>query len=391
MLIVPITEQQIRAALQDGNARTVLHELTQRGRGGDNLFLTRNALIDRRFVFGRSELLARMGSALGRGEQILITGSRKLGKTSFLNILRQNLSEWPVAHLDLQRYDRNDSRWVEHLLDEIVAAYDRWGKARFGDWPGEPEVVSDGRTLERALLRRREWHGERENPTQLVVILDELERLIPRDGERDMARAFIRAAGALRALAQGQERFLSIIAADLRPTANRLNDLGGVGTNPLFRFFQELPLPPLTSAATQDMLQTLGGMMGIGSIDRAFEREIVLLSGGHPYLARTMAGAAAACRHDPGRLTLADLHEGLLNLEEDDELGDFFRANFWKPLTDHEQSYLVAVATGRTPPLNRQVAAALKHQGLTDRHGIRMRAFRDWIVEALPADERVAQ
>lgn len=385
--IVPISEPQMRAALQDGNARTVLHALTLRGRGGDNLFLTRNALIERRFLFGRTELLARLGSALSRGEQILLTGSRKIGKTSLLNVLRQDLSEQPVVFADLQRYDRHDPRWVPHLFGEIVSGYDRWGSARFGDWPGQSETVLDGVALEAALLRRRTWHIEREPPTQLIVILDELERLLPRPGERDVAASFIRATGALRALAQGSDRFLSLIAADLRTTANRRNELEGAGTNPLFRFFQEVPLPALAPNALLEMLARLGRMMGISSVRHPFGLEVLELSGGHPYLARTMAGAAAACRHDPSTLDLRDLAAGLEELEEDDELGDFFRQNFWQPLSAAEREYLLHVAHGEPPPDDRVSRASLKHQGLVTKNVIGIGAFRRWILETVVLEQ----
>jgi len=389
-LITPISEHQLRSALQDGNARTILHALTLQGRGGDNLFHTRNALIDRRFLFGRSETLAQIGSALGRGEQILITGSRKVGKTSFLNILRQDREQWPVVFCDLQRYDRRDARWVGHLFGEIVAAYDRWGKERFGDWPGEAEEIADGMALERALVRRREWHAKFEPPPQQVVILDELERLLPRSGEQEVAESFIRAMGALRALAQGQERFVSIIAADLRTSANRRNDLEGVGTNPLFRFFHEVPLPPLSEQATGKMIDAIGRTMGIRSVDEAFHGELFDLSGGHPYIARTIAGAAAGCRSDSDTLGERDLHRGLEQLDDDDELGDFFEQNFWQPLSDPEREYILCLVRGGSPKA-RSISASLKHQGLIHDGEVHIRAFRDWLVEMHGADaERLA-
>jgi hypothetical protein len=378
--IVPLSERLMSTALQDANASAVLHSMSQQGRGGDDLFRTRNALVDRRFLFGRSELLARIGSALGRGEQILLTGNRKIGKTSFLNILRQDL-EQPAAVIDLQRYDRTRPNWVEKLFHEIVAAYDRWGGNRFKDWPAEPgnENPADALELEGMLGERRRWHAERGPLSRLVVILDELERLLPQPGEADIARSFIRGMGALRALAQGGDRFVSIIAADLRPTANRRNRLTN-GTNPFFEFFQEMPLPLLARKSVDEMIGTIGRMMGVGFVEMHFLEELFDLSGGHPFVARTLASAAYKQRRRQDRLLLDDLHEGLAELEDDDVLGNFFDENFWLPLDGEERRILAAVASGESPNGSPKARASLKRQGLVDRSRIPIAAFADWIL-----------
>ena len=65
--------------------------------GRDNQFDTKNALIDDRFLFGRDAILTTIGSAIKRDEHILISGLRKVGKTSLLNILRLQLADKPVC------------------------------------------------------------------------------------------------------------------------------------------------------------------------------------------------------------------------------------------------------------------------------------------------------
>lgn len=389
--IVPIAERLMAASLQDDNAAAVLHEVSRQGRGGDNLFSTHNALVDRRFLFGRSELLARIGSALGRGEQILLSGTRKSGKTSFLNILRQDL-EQPVAFIDLQRYDRARPGWVEELLHEVVAAYDRWGVHRHKDWPASlpgSDRPADGLELEAMLAERRRWHSERGPLTRLVVILDELERLLPQPGETEMARSFIRGTGALRALAQSSERLLSVIAADLRPAANRRNRLAG-GTNPFFAFFQEVPLPLLDRESVDEMVRTIGRMMGVVDIETVFLEQLFALSGGHPFVARMLAGAAHKRRQNPEELHLNDLLEGIAELEDDDVLGNFFSENFWSPLDPAEQRLLLAVADGKPLEGSPAARASLRRQGLIVDGRISIGAFADWIHRGQSADRKLA-
>ena len=355
IFIIPLSARLMETSLLDGHTTSVLHALMQQGRGGDNLFLTRNALIDRRFLFGRGDLLARIGSSLSRGEHVLLTGARKSGKTSFLNILRQTLNDRPVALIDLQAVDRHRSSWADELLDEIDQVMARW--------------------------QQRDTALPQPHPDDtpcMVVILDEFERILPLTGESDAADTYIRAAGALRAMAQGVKRQCSIIAADLRPHANRRNELEGRGTNPLFQFFQEVPLPLLTYAAVGDMIRTIGRMSGIYHVEQAFIDRLHHLSGGHPFVARTLASAAYQHRRDADHLRQIDLDAGLEDLEDDDVLGSFFAENFWGPLSKQEQRYLIGMVTGKAVR-NPAARAALRQQGLVHEGRMPIEAFADWL------------
>ena len=150
------------AAVADHTASTVLLELETSYRGTDNLFDTRNALIDERFLFGRAELLAQVGSALSRGEHMLVFGLRKAGKTSFLNILRQHLVRHPFSSVDLQKYDRHTEDWPPLLFRQIVASFDNWGRAEFSDWPARDDgPLTTATELEDALRARRRWQEDR--------------------------------------------------------------------------------------------------------------------------------------------------------------------------------------------------------------------------------------
>jgi len=159
--IVPISSRLLLSCLRDGTAATTIHELARLGTGGDNLFYARNAIIERRFLFGRSELLTAVGSKLARGENILLTGARKVGKSSFLNILRQDLIEHPVTSIDLQQFDRTNSRWVDELFEEILAAYDRWGRLLHPDWPEDQHTSHEGADFSQRFSERRRWHSKR--------------------------------------------------------------------------------------------------------------------------------------------------------------------------------------------------------------------------------------
>jgi hypothetical protein len=380
--VVALAERVLAAALADGNPRSVLDALTADARASQNLFRTHNSIIDRRFLFGRAGILAQIGTALRDGEHILLSGSRKSGKTSVLNILRQDLDDHPVVSLDLQLLDRRDAGWPARLFADILAAYDRWGAVHFdGDWPADARQPADGLAFRDLLALRREWHLARGPIATMLLLLDELERLLPLPSEPDVAHHFVRATGALRAVGQGNDRWLSIIAADLRPSANRINQLPGGVTSPLFQFFQEIPLPLLDRAAIAEMVQTLARMMGTSRVEEAVIDGVYRRSGGHPWVARTIAGAAWQQRAASDTLAAGDLDRGLEQLDDDDVLGHFFKTNFWADMTALEQDALVQVARGAATAPPAEIRASLRRQGLLVDGAIPIAAFAEWIVD----------
>jgi len=92
----------------------------------------RNALDEPRFFFGRRALIDEFVDAIGRREHIALIGQRKIGKTSLLNVLGQQLDTFPIATADLQSYSREDD-WPPKLFAKLLASYDSWGHSRFGE------------------------------------------------------------------------------------------------------------------------------------------------------------------------------------------------------------------------------------------------------------------
>lgn len=384
--VVTVTVRALRSALADQRVGLFLNEMERDYGTKDNLFDTRNALIDERFLFGRDVMLNTVGSAIRRREHVLLTGLRKVGKTSLLNILRQHLENQPVCHVDLQRYDRHQEDWPPELFRLMVKSFDNWAAVERNDWPFSSSTPRTATELEEA-LDERVSHLGRDAP--LVVILDELERVFPVHGEQEPTRRWIQASGALRTLSQGTRRHLVVLGADLRPIANRTNHLGPAGTNPFFSLFQEMPVPLLDHSAVTDMIQSLGRGMGIDVVTPGFLERLYALTGGHPSLTRTIAGQAYRQRANDDRMDEADLAAALEHLDTTDSITFFLRANLWQLMTTPEREVLTALA--RRPawpsrlslrPESHQIAhATLTAQGLVDRHGIRIELFRIWLRE----------
>jgi energy-coupling factor transporter ATP-binding protein EcfA2 len=380
--VISVPVRALRAALADDRAGGYLRELERAYGTRDNLFDTKNALADHRFLFGRDAMLNTVGSALQRDEHVLITGLRKVGKTSLLNVLRQYLVDQPVCMVDLQRFDRHHEDWPSTLFRLMIEAFDRWGAAEHEVWPFRPSAPESVTELESELHRRIDHLG---TSTRLVVVLDELERVFPQPDELEPTRRWVRASGALRALAQGDRRSVVLIGADLRPAVNQENRLGSVGTNPLFSFFQEMPLRLLDQAALMDMVGTLSREMGVDKLERDFASELFDLTGGHPSLARTLAAEAHRQRRDLDRMTTADLYSGLERLKDGGQIGYFLHNNLWQMMTISEREVVSGLTgIGHDRPVSPrweldQARASLTAQGLVEADHIRISLLKRWL------------
>lgn len=389
---ITLAVDSMRAGLQDGNSRAIFAEHTRLGTRGINLFESSNAIANPALFFGRTELINRVGGALSRGDATMITGIRKSGKSSFLHILRQNLSKRPVAWLDLQLLDRSDPRWHERAFARILNAWDRWGIGAMGkeNWTfakveklvAKPDFIEQVDV--RWALQSRLYPEDR-----MLVVLDELERVLPDAAQPAQADSFESFTSALRSLAQAAEPVLAIIAADLRPEANRLNVLPNGHTNPWFRFFVEVPLPLLSYEEVTGMVDTIARRMGASRVERAFIERLHGYSGGHAYLTRLLAASAWAERTNPEVLAESDFERGLHKLEDHANVQQFFRENIWNPLTVAERTVLLEA--GRTNALRRwwerisgrrqdsEAAASLRMLGLLADSGITIGGLADWL------------
>ncbi len=339
-VIIPLSRPFLVAKIAEGvdAVRNALDGLRRRYLGEHDLFDARNALDEPRFFFGRRALIDELSGVLSRGEHAALVGPRKSGKSSLLNLLQQRMSQFPVAKIDMQLYSRTeDAAWPGRLFVRIVEAYDNWGRSRYGArWtlPGVGNHVIDSIEFEAALRIRREQQRRIGSDLPLLVLIDEIERVFPREApacsEGEIQR-FIRAAGALRALGQeGGDKLLSLVVADRLPAFNRANTFAlGADTNPFYRFFKEFYLEPLQREECSDMLRELGQAMGLDLDDEVIER-IYGDSGGYVSLARQLASAACRHRNGSSHLDMSHYLSGMVWIREQSGEADlFFQENFW--------------------------------------------------------------
>jgi len=370
----------IRAKLADGPAavREAWDGLLRRYLGKQDLFDMRNALDEARFFFGRKSLIDDLFYALNRREHVALTGPRKAGKSSLLNLLCQRLNAYPVIMMDLQLYNRNDERWPDQLSREIISRYDRWGLARYGGKWNPPRLIEDaamisGPVFRAALETRRDLQKRLKNDQPLIIMLDEIERLFPQieTGQGDLAQLlkqaqrFILFAGILRALGQeGGDRLISLVIADRQPLFNRVNSfrIPGIDTNPFYRFFQEFYLKPLEPLECREMISEIGHAMGL-EVEEDVLNAIYSDSGGFPALARQLASAAANKRGENVKIDSSHYHQGIAWLQE--ERGDidrFFKENFRDVMNNAERRILALAGDENGVPMETLETAAVPQE-----------------------------
>jgi serine/threonine protein kinase len=387
--LLTLSARQMSASLYDAACAPTLDGLLRRALGQPNLFEATNALRFDWEFFGRAQLLHTIGESLARGEHLYVVGTRKSGKSSLLHFLRLQLTGVPCVHIDLQAY--GEEGWTSAFFRDVLLGYDRWGAQRFFDqWRFSEEVAPDRRAFLDGMRARHRRAVSLGVSGRWVLLIDEMERILPRPGDEAGGRAYMEVALALRTLGQGAEPVLSCVIADLRPEANRRNLLEGIGTNPFFEMFRELPLPNLELREVTQMLQELALRMGVKEVDPDLCASLYTATGGHARLTRMVAAAAWSQREDPAAFRLGDLPRGLAWLARRDQPARFFDECFWQMMTDLERAVMIRAASrqplqappeGVSPRAWRVAQAALHDHGLLREGAISLEALHVWILD----------
>jgi len=245
--------------------------------------------------FGRSVVLTQIERELANGSHVGLFGLRKIGKTSFINRLRESLrnrSAGHIAHVDLQRANaiNPSASYLLWHIGEALADSNRRIRdiaqlrlfGRFDAFSDIPNPVSVFEMFDRDLKMVLDRTGQ-----PITLILDEIERIYPQDRSSPWREEFVRLWQFLRGVDQEHPGLLRFVISGTNPQCVEHHAILGVD-NPIYNYFSVQYLGPLTHIETTDLLMTYGQKMGLNwsapAIDRAFND-----TGGHPSLLRTYA------------------------------------------------------------------------------------------------------
>ena len=301
-LLIPVAQEVMETAGRDdptgqgapfGALRSVLDAWLYRR----DLFAHTYPVFGKRF-FGRDRILAELKDAIVSAKPSGIFGLRKVGKTSLLKECerRATASGDIVVYVDLLRVPAgvNDARWlywrIANLLhDQTVNRghlSTRWKLGgRYQDYLDVPDDFPVPVAFDADLsgLIGSVAHAKWGTRPRVVLLLDEIERILPRKLDKSEFTGFFDFLSYLRGFAQ-ETRELALVVAGANPSVSEISQFNG-RDNPVFNFFQEVYLQLLEPNEARAMMRALGRGMGVKFNDSACN-SIIDLTGGHPYFSR---------------------------------------------------------------------------------------------------------
>jgi cold shock CspA family protein len=329
--LVPLSQSDLETG---ADALGVLRGTLDRWLYRRDLFAGSSPVEGKRF-FGRDRPLAQLRDAISSATPTGIFGLRKVGKTSLLKEAQRRAIEQGnvVVYVDLLRVpsDISDCGWLYwKLADELKRAIAhlplpplRWrvGGAftDFLDIPNSFPIATAFDSDLSKLLTVVRTAPIRPRP-RVVILLDEIERLLPTFLGKSGFAGFFDFFSYLRGVSQEHNDFVLIITganASISEAAqfDRRD-------NPVFNYFKEVYLPPLESAECTLMMRELGRGMGILFTYGAYEY-VYRLTGGHPFFARQLCSFVAERNKERPLQVSREMIEGLLDEYLDTRSGDF--------------------------------------------------------------------
>lgn len=342
LTVIPLESPRLKEAMINLKASESLEELLYQWLGQGDLYDVHNPIADAATFFGRGQMINRLTTKIIQRENFGIFGLRKVGKTSLIFQLRENLPKTLIAYVDLQsiaskRCEEVYFRLIEALSREMRVKFPHLSMPTFGLGtydPREeyPEIATDFHNDLLQLKTLLEQDGEQ---PRVLLLLDEIELLVPSEGSGGVEGydGFLRQ---IRGLYQQESFILSgVVGAD--PGVCRKGKWGD-RDNPMFQYYDEVFLTPLEPAECNQMVQGIGEMMGT-SYDAASLDRIYHESGGHPYVARQLCSRIVS-RHRDRPL---EVNEDMVCEGVDDYISqraDYFQGVFRGYISDHARKIL---------------------------------------------------
>lgn len=294
--IVPLTQSELETS---ADAMSILRTVLDQWLYRRDLFALNSPVSGRKF-FGREKPLAEIRDAIASGTAAGIFGLRKVGKTSILKeVERRGIEAGDIVlYIDLLRVpaDVSDTRWLYWKLGaELYRSAVRVGlkgvKWRIGqafpDFLDVPTDFSIATAFDSDLTQvLKAIESSTSSPkAKIVLMLDEVERLLPNGLGKEGFVGFFDFFSYLRGVSQESADFVPIVTGANAAIAE-VSQFGGKD-NPVFNFFREIYLPLLQSKELSAMVKVLGRGMGINVPDAACEL-IFQLTGGHPFFTRQL-------------------------------------------------------------------------------------------------------
>ena len=289
--IIPLESTAVKQATIEVKSKDTLEQLLRLWVGQGDLFDVHSPIADAGTFFGRGQFIHTLTTKIIQGENFGIFGLRKVGKTSLVFQLRENLPKNLIGYVDLQSVA---SRRCEEIYFRLSSALRRELRVKYPDLPpveskltdydasrAYPSIATD---FHNELLKIKAMLEAQGQQPRVLLLLDEIELLLPHGQNKGFAgyEDFFRQ---VRGLYQQEGFVLSgVVGAD--PSACRAGKWGD-RDNPVFQYYDEVFLTPLDRTECDQMVHGIGEVMGV-TFDAPALSIVYEESGGHPYVARQL-------------------------------------------------------------------------------------------------------
>jgi len=269
--------------------------------GSRNLYSETSAVSGSNF-FGRDKLLLELTANVNEGRFIGIYGLRKMGKTSLiLQLKEERLRNEAVVYVDLLGSSVTEDDCIPLYYELERKLYERFSTTslsvanlfRLGKSPFLAGVSFDRKDFRTVfaedfrLFLDQLSQGAIKNTRHVIIILDEIEKLLP-VGARSGAAGYIELFGLLRSFGQAPEYrglLSSIVIAANAAISERSYWAGR--DNPVFALYESFFLAPLEHSECAQMICALGRGMSVDWEDDAVQA-VVAETDGHPFLTKRL-------------------------------------------------------------------------------------------------------
>ena len=401
-VIVPLEESDVSASIHASEHESLLRRVLDEWLYRRDLYKGNVPVSGRKF-FGREQELAELLKNVDTGNHTGIFGLRKVGKTSLLKQLKEKRQSDLVIYLDLLAtppgvQDTKYLYWeiANQLHGEVLLKrrdlahlpFRLGGKTRIYSEVDQNNIALDFDHDLRMILR--ELPGKVNHQQKVLILMDELEKILPIPNVQPGFGGYIDLFSYIRGVSQQQDGLVSIITA-ANPSVCEDPTWAGID-NPVFKFYQELFLPPLERDECDEMIIKLGRGMGLSYTEPGLQM-IYTQTGGHPFVSRQLCSRIVALNKSRP-LLVRELHV----MEAADAFLREDTATFAEILSrldqhfPHEKTLLLAVVQGcdtdaalaALAPATMQ--SALRHlvgyqliERLGTRYRVKMRLLDEWL------------
>jgi tetratricopeptide (TPR) repeat protein len=372
LTVIPLEAAALKQAIIDLKCADVLEQTLHQWLGQGDLYDIHSPIADAATFFGRGQFINRLTTKIIQRENFGIFGLRKVGKTSLIFQLRENLPTNLIAYVDLQsissgRGDEIYFRLIEALRREVRVKYPDAPLPEFTLTSYDPreEYPTVATDFHNDLLRLKQVLERDGKMPHVLLLLDEIELMIPY-GQSQGFQGYDGFFRQVRGLYQQEGFVLSgVVGAD--PTLCRAGKWGD-RDNPVFQYYDEVFLTPLERHECEQMIQGIGEMMGISYSPASLEL-IYDESGGHPYVARQLCSRVVNRYKDrPLEVGERMVHEGI-----DDYIAqrfDYFVGVFRGYLSNEARKILEAAAITEENQMTRPELIAFAERAGFDREAL---------------------